>query len=214
MAEFLPGSLLEFLNAEGLIMMLHTSGMGVGDRDVQQWLRAAVRRYPRVRIVLAHLGRYVRPQQFLDFLDARVLDDCPSLYLEMSSATCTELYQRVLERKELWSRLLFGSDLPFGLITGVERWSEARGAIFLTRDTYTWSDPKMNADFAAERRRLTYNTYHVIKAFKDALAAAAIDRPTAQQIRDKVFRQNAVDLFAGSPCGSAGAASLAASVRS
>ena len=177
-------------------MMLHTSGMGVGEAVNQAYLRRVTQQYPRVRIVLAHMGRYVRPEQFLAFMDSGVFDECPSLYLGTSSATCPEVYARVLERESRWRRLVFGSDLPFGLITGVEHWSDECGAIFLARDEYTWSDPALDKQFAAERQGLTYNTYHMIKAFKDALESSGAGASLAKQIKEHVFRLNALALFA------------------
>jgi len=187
MAEFLRDDLLAFMDREELVMMLHTSGQGVGTRDVQDFLR----RHPRLRIILAHMGRYIRPQQFLDFMETGILQECPSLYLEMSSASCPEVY----EREEIYSRFLFGSDLPFGLITGVEHWSPTHGAIFLTRDDYPWSDRAMNAKFARERASLTYNTYHCIKALKDALTRKGFDAAQTEQIKRDIFCGNALRLF-------------------
>jgi len=195
MAEFLLEDLLAFMNAEGLVMLLHTSGLGVGTEDVQNFLRHMSDRYPRIRVLLAHMGRYVRYQQFLDFMDTEVLKDCPSLYLEMSSASCPEVYDRVLQCEWLHSRLVFGSDLPFGMITGVEHWSDTHGAIFLTRDTYSWSNPTMNAEFATQRERLTYNTYHCIQAFRDALTRHAFDAAKAERLKEDVFCGNALRLF-------------------
>jgi hypothetical protein len=195
MAEFLPDGLLEFMNEHGLLMLLHTSGMGVGERDCQDFLRRLAQRWPRVRVVLAHLGRYVRPQQFLDFLASGVLEECPMLCLEMSSASVAEVYENVLRREWLWPRLLFGSDVPFGLITGVERWSETHGAIFLARDTYTWSDPALDRAFSEERKHLTYNTYHTIKALKDAMTRIGLSGAQGDSLKDMVFRRNAERLL-------------------
>lgn len=191
MAEFLPEGLLEFMDDRRLIMLLHTAGMGVGTRDCQDFLRVLSRRWPRVRVVLAHMGRYVRPRQFLDFMASGVLEECPALRLEMSSASCPEVYESVLRQAALWPRLLFGTDLPFGLITGIEHWSDTRGAIFLTRDTYPWSDPALDAAFAAERQSLTYNTYHTIKALKDAMARLGLSGDAAERLKEDVFCRNA-----------------------
>jgi predicted TIM-barrel fold metal-dependent hydrolase len=196
MAEFLPDGLLEFMNEHGLIMLLHTAGQGVGERECQDFLRRLAQRWPRVRVVLAHMGRYVHPRQFLDFLAAGVLEECPGLYLEMSSASVVEVYESTLRHEWLWPRLLFGSDLPFGLITGVEHWSATHGAIFLTRDTYPWSDPAMDAAFAEERKLLTYNTYHTIKALKDALYRLGITGAQAAALKALIFERNAQRLLA------------------
>jgi len=193
--EFVPEDLLEFMDAERLLMMLHTSGMGVGERNVREFLRSVTARFPRIRIILAHMGRYVDPRQFLHFMDSGLLQDCPNLYLDMSSASCTEVYARLLAEPALWDRLLFATDLPFGLITGVERWSDDRGAVFLSRDSYSWSDPKMQEEFADERQNLTYNTYHCIKALKDAMEALRLDDPTAAALKRRIFHDTAAALF-------------------
>jgi len=195
MEEFIPDKLLQFMNSEGLAMMLHTSGIGVGALETRQFLRSTAERYPRITILLAHMGRYIEPDHFFQFLNEGVLEACPSLYLEMSSASSREVYELVLGRRELWNRLIFGSDMPFGLITGVERWSRERGAVFLTRDDYSWSDQKMNAKYAAERISLTYNTYHCIKALKDAVAGLGLSAGDANELKQAIFCTNAQNLF-------------------
>ena len=201
MAEFLPEDLLAFMERERLVMLLHTSGLGVVTEDVQNFLRRMADRYPHVRVLLAHMGRYVSDQQFLAFMDTDILATCPTLYLEMSSASCPEVYDRVLQCEWLHSRLLFGSDLPFGAITGVEHWSDTHGAIFLTRDTYAWSDHAMNAEFALQRQRLTYNTYHCIQAFREALTRQGYGTAQAERIKRDVFCGNALRLFGCDPAG-------------
>lgn len=195
MEEFIPDKLLQFMNGAGLALMLHTSGLGVGAPEVQQFLRATAGRYPRIPILLAHMGRYIEPDHFFRFLDAGVLEACPSLYLEMSSASSREVYERVLARPSLWKRLIFGSDIPFGLITGVERWSKEQGAIFLARDDFPWSDAKMNAQYAAERKQLTYNTYHCIKALKDAVAGLKLSVGDVNELKQAIFCTNAQNIF-------------------
>jgi hypothetical protein len=195
MPEFIPDALLEFMASERLIMMLHTAGIGVGDKACRDYLRTTSQRHPDVRIILAHMGRYTCPDQFTSLMESGLLEHAPSLYLEMSSVTSQAVYEQVLRKPELRKRLLFGTDLPFGLITGVERWSDTHGAVFLTRDDYTWSDHEMNAEFAEERLQLTHNTYHVIKAFKDALDAIDLPQGEAETVKHDVFCANALRLL-------------------
>ncbi len=192
MPEFIPEGLLEFMNDKRLVLMLHTSGMGVGDAENRCYLRGMAARFPRVKVILAHMGRYVRPEQFFEFLESGLLEECPNFFLDISSASVPEVYERLLRREAFWPRLLFASDMPYGLISGVERWSETHGAIFLSRDDYTWSDPEMQAEFADERRRLTYNTYHCIKALKDAFERLGIAGRTAERLKEAIFSRNAL----------------------
>jgi hypothetical protein len=117
------------------------------------------------------------------------------LYLEMSSASLTEVYRRVLSDPRMHDRLLFGSDLPYGLITGVEAWSETHGAVFVTRDRYPWSDPALEENSSLDRNQLTYNTYHVIKGFKDALESMQFSQELVETIKEKVFFRNARSLI-------------------
>ncbi|MBM4046345.1 MAG: hypothetical protein FJ279_14645, partial [Planctomycetes bacterium] len=151
MPEFIPEELLEFMESERLVMMLHTSGLGVGDPANQAYLKRVAARYPRVKIILAHMGRYLKPEQFLDFMASDVMDSCPNLFLESSYVTRTEIYQRVLARRELWPRLLFGIDFPWGATLVYER------------------DPGQKPG------PTTHNTYHVLKAIKDAIEGLGLD---------------------------------------
>jgi predicted TIM-barrel fold metal-dependent hydrolase len=194
MPEFIPEGLLEFMDRERLVMMLHTSGTGMGDAENQQFVKALADSYPGITIILAHMGRYLDPQGFFDFIASDVMDR-PSVLLEMSSASNPDVYRAILARRELWTRLLFGSDLPFGLLTGVEHCSPETGPTFLTRDEYPWSDAGLQERFAAQRRRLTYNTYHVVKALKDAIHQLRLDAEEVTELKADVFHRNALRLF-------------------
>ena len=195
MAEFIPDALLRFMDAHQLVLMLHTSGNGMGDLSNQQYVREVLERFPGVKIVLAHMGRYLQVDEFFRFADSGLLD-YPGLYLEMSSVTVPAVYARALQHRSIHGRLLFGSDLPFGLITGMEAWSERAGAIFVTRDTYAWTDEAVQQASPVRPERLTYNTYHVLQAFKTALDALGLAPAEEAALKQAIFRTNAEALFA------------------
>jgi predicted TIM-barrel fold metal-dependent hydrolase len=117
--------------------------------------------------------------------------DHPNVYLEMSSAASAHVYELTLSRRDLWDRLMFGSDVPFGLITGTEYWSEPHGPVFLPRDDYAWSDPELNARFANERRGMTYNTYHTIAALKQAMDRLNLAKAEEEKLKSAIFAGNA-----------------------
>ena len=198
MPEFIPEALLDMMDAEGLVMMLHTSGVGMGDPQSQGYVRSVLDRHPHVRIILAHMGRYLRVEDFFRFCETDLLSH-PRLYLEMSSATLPEVYERTLARTETHDRLLFGTDLPYGLISGVEVWSQETGPTFITRDRFVWTDESVAERFAERATGLTYNTYHAITALKAALEVVAPDEKRAEQLKRKVFAENAMRLLQDAP---------------
>ena len=194
MPEFIPERLLRFMDKEKLVMMLHTSGLGMTEPTNQEFINLIVKKYPGIKIILAHMGRYLEPKQFLFFLGSTVLDS-PSVFLEMSSATNREVYEEVLGRRDLWTNLLFGSDVPFGLIVGKEYWSPETGPTFISRDEYSWTDLELNQRLTPERQKLTYNTYHVIKDFKDAVEKLNVKNEEKEELKQNVFLKNCLRLF-------------------
>jgi hypothetical protein len=198
MPEFIPDSLLRFMDAHRLVLMLHTSGNGMGDAANQQYVRGVLERFPGIKIVLAHMGRYLEPDEFFRFADSGLFDYA-GLYLDMSSVTVPAVYARVLQHRPMWRRLLFSTDLPFGLITGMEAWSDRAGAIFVTRDTYPWTDAALQRASPVPLEELTYNTYHVLAAFKTALDSLGLPANEEAGLKQAVFRENAESLFATNP---------------
>lgn len=196
MEELLPEKLLRFMNSEETIMMLHTSSIGVGDPAVRDFLRRLAGAYPHIKVILAHFGRYVDPRQFLEFMDTDVMD-LPSFWLEMSSVTCVDVYKKFLARRDLWPRLLFGSDMPWAMLDGHEVWDDKTApGMFLTKRNYEWSDKALQEKHAARRRRLTFNTYHVLKCFKQAVAECRIAPEEEKNLKRNVFFKNVRKLFA------------------
>lgn len=190
--DFTPVSLLEFMEKEKLVLMLHTSSIGGGDPAVRGFVAMVAMTYPHIRILLAHMGRYTEPSQFQRLLQSPVLD-LPNVFLEMSSASSWNVYAAILRRRELHDKLLFGSDVPFGLITGVEHFSDTHGPVFITRHDYAWSDPDLQRQFYARRQGLTYNTYHVISALKRAMDELNMGPDEQDDLKHRIFSRNVLD---------------------
>jgi predicted TIM-barrel fold metal-dependent hydrolase len=189
-AEYVTGDMLEFMNSEELGFMLHTSGIGMGDPVNQEFVLSIVSRFPRIKIILAHVGRYFEPEQFMAFMESEV-PACPNIFLETSSVTIPEVYERILSEKSMWKKLIFGSDVPYGLITGVEYWSEDMGLSFITRDDYPWSSDEMQTHFDKQRKSLTHNTYHTINAVKVAIERQNLSLKEETQLKEDIFYNNA-----------------------
>lgn len=194
MPEFIPEDLLDFVRREGLVMVLHSSGEGMGMSENQDYIRGVLKRWPGVRMIFAHMGRFLRLEDFFAFEAADIFDH-PSVYLGMSNVSNPKVYERTLRKESRHDRLLFGTDLPFGLITGVEECSEETGPVFVTRERYVWSLDNAPGGPTHGREDLTYNTYHVVKALKDTFSALGLDDTAAQILKRKIFHDNAQKLF-------------------
>ena len=184
--EFIPVDLLQFMNEQSLPMILHASSVGMGDKKNQDYVTFIAKEFPNIKMMLAHMGRYENIEQFNNFFNSGCLE-YPSVYLEMSSATEPKVYEKVLKNKDLWTRLIFGSDLPYGLIPGVEYHSKETGPTFISRINYLWSDPGLQTKCADLIEKLTYNTYHTIKALKDAFGNLQIEDSS---LKENIFLKN------------------------
>ena len=96
-----------------------------------------------------------------------------------------------------------GEGSPFGLITGVEYWSDETGPTFLARDTYAWSDPVLDRKMQHVRRDLTYNTYHAIHSLKSAMDRLLIGEKQLQRLKEGIFFRNAKSLLGEARCDTA-----------
>jgi len=168
--ELLPNDLLVFMARHELILMLHTCSFGVGDPCIQEYLREAISN------------------------DSGLLE-CPSLYLEISTASQPEVYEYALTVPGMRQRLLFGSDLPYALIAGEEYWSEETGKVFVTRDQYPWTDVNLNQRLSSAHRGLTYHAYHTIHGLKTAMDRLNLSTQEYTKLKNDIFLYNAQRLL-------------------
>ena len=148
----------------------------MGDPRCQEWTRRAVGKYPNVKIILAHMGRYFHAEQFFEFFVTDVFDH-PNLFLETSDAMVTEIYAQMLTRPEWCKRLIFGSDLPYGFFPCEGRTD-------------------------CDRPSAAYNTYHVINALKTAFDRSGLSNEKQREIKEDIFLNNVRErLFEHAPPG-------------
>jgi predicted TIM-barrel fold metal-dependent hydrolase len=172
-----------------------------GKNPSQRSVLAILKKYPDLKLILAHMGRFYVKEEFFDFLDSDFLEknkDKP-FWFDVSSVTEPEVFMRTMAREDLRPRLLFAADHPFGLIPGVEMYSETMGGIFLTRDEYPWSDPKQLEQFAEEIKHFTYNNYHCLKSLKDAVMHYIPDAAERKEFLENMFYYNACKVFGVEP---------------
>jgi len=189
MEDLLSKKSLSFMNQEKLMLMLHTAGFGIVDKKVRDFIRMITDRFPNITIILAHAGRFVNPSEYNNFIESD-LPERPQIYLDFSSVTVTSVLYSLLSIEALHDKILFATDIPFGLISGIEQWSDTGGALFRTRDKYSWSEPGLHG-----HKDLTWNVYHVLEALKDAVKKLKLNSSEENKLKQKIFHTNALKLL-------------------
>lgn len=114
--DMLPAEQMKAADERGWAVTLHIPRSGrLADPVNQAQMVELCRRYPRARIIFAHIGRAYYLSSVTGFLDG--LADCPNAYIDTAMIN----HEGVLEyafRHFPPGRILFGSDPPFSLLRG------------------------------------------------------------------------------------------------
>ena len=189
--DFLPHHQLELLHEKGWIVMLHIPR---DDRlrdpvNLAQILEIE-RRYPGVRVILAHVGRAYCNEDVGNAFE--VLKGTERLVVDFSANTNVRVFEQLI-RALGCKRILFGSDLPI-LRMRMRRICEKGIYINLVpKGLYgdVSGDPNMREVAGDEAEKLTLFMYEELLAFKQAAERMGL---SAEDLED-VFYSNSAALI-------------------
>jgi len=189
--DFLPHHQLEVMNRHGWIAMLHIprNNRLKDPVNLAQILEIEAR-YPRVKLIIAHVGRAYCPEDVGSALE--ILSRTRYINFDIS-ANCNETVFRQLIEAIGPKRILFGSDMPI-LRMRTQRICEASNYVNLVpRGLYgpVSEDKHMREVDGSEADRLTFFMYEEIDAFRRAAEAS---RLSSADIED-IFHNNAKKLL-------------------
>ncbi|HOF86982.1 MAG TPA: amidohydrolase family protein [Armatimonadota bacterium] len=168
--DFLPHHQLEVLNDRRAWVTLHVPKADrLGHPDNLREIREIRRRYPRIILVIAHLGRsYTLPHAEEGLLP---LADEEGLYFDNSAVLNPAVHALAL-RALGPSRILYGTDNPVFYLRGRRQW---HGRTYVNRTSYPFY---FNREREAPEIEATYTLYmyEALKALKDACAAVGVGR--------------------------------------
>ena len=180
--SFAPEWMWELCHEHDGILMLHIMlADGITDARNVEAIRRLCRRYPRCRLVLAHVARSFNYRQARDGLLALV--DLENVVVDTSAVTQTGAFRAALEvlgpRRVLW-----GSDYMV---------SELRGSCFTQGDGFTWI---YSDDSSAEK--LTIFGNYTLVGIESLLCLREACEDTGMNPADiqDIFRDNALRLLA------------------
>lgn len=183
--DYAPEWMWELLEERSGVLMLHVvKDRAMEDADNQAALRRLCRRYPRARVVLAHIARSFCHRHARRGLEAVASLD--NVVVDTSAVCDPEAFRHALEilgpRRVLW-----GTDFPV---------SEFRGRCVTAGDGFHWlfSEEQRAAGQPGLSTRATTVGLESLLALRDACEAHGC---TAADVRD-IFHDNALRLLAPS----------------
>jgi predicted TIM-barrel fold metal-dependent hydrolase len=179
--DFCPPEHLQVLDEVGGWLTLHIPRQErLADPDNIAEIRDIRQRYPRIVLVLAHIGRAYTGRYVREGLPALAEDK--GILFDTSAVLNPAVHAIALDRVGP-ERLLFGSDFPIFYMRGRQRW-EGDKYINLTDGNYSWNlerqPPAVEADY-------TLYIYEAMAACIDTYLALGFDEAALRAI----FHNNA-----------------------
>jgi predicted TIM-barrel fold metal-dependent hydrolase len=195
--DFLPHLQLKVLDRHGWIVMLHIPRPArLRDPLNLAQVIEIERRYPNLRLIIAHVGRAYCPEDIGDAF--AVLGDTRKVVFDISANTSEEIFAQAI-RAVGPHRILFGSDLPI-LRMRMRRICEGGTYVNLVpKGLYgdVSGDPHLREVEGEDADQMTFFMYEEIDALRRAATAAGLG---AKDI-EAIFYGNAAQLLcaAGMP---------------
>lgn len=125
--DYLPEKLVRTANEEEWVIMLHiVRTRAVADPNNIHWIRHYCKKYPKMKLILAHSARGFQPSHNLEGLPQ--LAGLDNLYCD-SSANCEQTAHQAVMRYLGHDKLLYGTDFPV---------SHKRGRSVGVADSFLW----------------------------------------------------------------------------
>ena len=195
--DFLPHHQLQVLDRHGWIVMLHIPRPArLRDPLNLAQIIEIERRYPNLRLIIAHVGRAYCPEDIGDAFE--VLSETRKVVFDISANTSEETFAQAI-RAVGPQRILFGSDLPI-LRMRMRRICEGGTYVNLVpKGLYgdVSGDPHLREVDGQDAEQLTFFMYEEIDAFRRAATATGL----GEKDLEAIFYGNAAQLLcaAGMP---------------
>lgn len=189
--DFLPPHHLDLLDRLGGIAMLHIprDGRLRDPLNLAQMLEIE-RRWPNVKLIIAHVGRAYVPEDLGDAFEK--LAAAKNMVFDVSANTCREVFVALL-RAVGPERVLFASDLPIVRMRMRRIAENGRYVNLVPKGMYgdISDDPNMRAVEGPEAARITFFLYEELRN----LIAAAREVGLSREQLAPVFHANAARLI-------------------
>ena len=189
--DYLPPHQLEVMNKHGWIVMLHIPRPGrLKDPVNLAQMLEIERRYPNIRLIIAHVGRAYCPEDVGDAFD--VLCNTKRMVFDFSANTNDWVFNKLIQAVGP-KRILFGSDMPVTRMRMRRICENGDYVNIVPKGLYgdLTGEAHMREAVPDDEKKITFFLYEEILAFKKAAEANHL---TKFDIED-VFFNNAMRLI-------------------
>lgn len=183
--DFAPEPHLSVADELGLIVLLHLPRPGrLKDPANIAELKQISRQFPRLKLVIAHVGR----SYCLSFAQEGLpqLSDCTSFYYDLAAVLNPAVLAFAL-RVVGPERLLWGSDFPILFLRGRQEWRGEKYVNFTSR-MFMWNVERRPPE---EEAHYTLYVYEQLRALRQACEEVGVTRREVERI----FWGNAISLL-------------------
>lgn len=165
--DFISETVLEFCQEYGLILLIHIPRKGrLNDRRNIDEIKVIGRRYPGIKIILAHAGRSYCYSDIKDSIN--YLKELKNLYVDTAMINSFSVNKVLLE--ELGSeRVIYGSDLAVAALKG-KNVDINNKHYFVTKSPKEWS----LSSYEMELNNFTFFIYEIVRAIKVAVKSLSL----------------------------------------
>lgn len=189
--DFLPHHQLEVLNQHGWIVMLHIPRLArLKDPVNLAQMLEIERRYPKIKLIIAHVGRAYCNEDIGDAFD--VLADTQRMMFDFSANTNAFVFEQLIKAVGA-ERILFGSDMPITRMRMSRISENGRYINLVPKGLYgdVSGDDNMREVKGRDAENLTFFLYEELDAFRRASEQLGLSPPDISRI----FFDNASDLI-------------------
>lgn len=187
--DFLPEIFLDELNKSQKPIMLHVPGSSVNDNENVNELNYVLNKFPKVKIILAHMGRCSTKEELIGA--SIKLKNLENIFWETSTISSSEVFEEAIKIFGI-EKILYGSDSPYAFTKG--RIMDVPGEIknpFITEKRFPWTKPYLRGWYLKNKPPLTFLLYHQLDAMRNAFENLEINTEDLE----KVFYGNAINLL-------------------
>lgn len=189
--DFLPHHQLESLNKFGWIVMLHIPRTGrLKDPVNLAQLLEIEERYPKVKLIIAHIGRAYCPEDVGNAFE--VLGQTRNMMFDFSANTNAEIFEKTIKTFGP-QRILFGSDMPITRMRMRRVCENGNYINIVPQGLYgdVSGDKNMREVAGKEAQKLSFFIYEEIDAFRRVAEKTQLSRGDIED----VFYNNARQLI-------------------